>query len=297
MALAYYDSKNLLNGALRGLKEELFTYVTTVIDLGYKNQIIAKTNKEKLDNIIINLGKGAESNVQVSIVNAKEVYNISYKNTDLAMEILYKESEKIESEVKYRKANLLSKDGNQEISLDQKLVFDGQKLIKENKTLLTEPQKLEISEKIECIRYLENGMKIKLLETDFVGVGIDMPEDLEKAKTIFLVDGKLTEKEPVGEKSDILVPVNSDAGDDLEDDLEITLESLMEMEIKDIKALAKEKGKFKGGKPKFSENDPRLQLAFRLYLEGATEKDVERQTGINRRTFQRYRQKYDIHRK
>ena len=59
-----------------------------------KNQIIAKTNKEKLDNIIINLGKGAESNVQVSIVNAKEVYNISYKNTDLAMEILYKESEK-----------------------------------------------------------------------------------------------------------------------------------------------------------------------------------------------------------
>ena len=68
------------------------------------------------------------------------------------------------------------------------------------------------------------------------------PKDLEKAKTIFLVDGKLTEKEPVAEKSDILAPVNSDAGDDLEDDLEITLESLMEMEIKDIKALAKEKG-------------------------------------------------------
>ena len=68
------------------------------------------------------------------------------------------------------------------------------------------------------------------------------PKDLEKAKTIFLVDGKLTEKEPVAEKSDILVPVNSDAGDDIEDDLEITLESLMEMEIKDIKALAKEKG-------------------------------------------------------
>ena len=116
-----------------------------------KNQVVAKTNKQKLDNIIINLGKGAESNVQVSIVNAKEVYNISYKNTDLAMEILYKESEKIESEVKYRKANLLSKDGNQEISLDQKLVFDGQKLIKENKTLLTEPQKLEISEKIKTL--------------------------------------------------------------------------------------------------------------------------------------------------
>jgi len=50
-------------------------------------------------------------------------------------------------------------------------------------------------------------------------------------------------------------------------------------------------------KLKFTENDPRLQLAFKLYIQGATEKDVERQTGINRRTFQRYRQKYDIHRK
>lgn len=43
---------------------------------------------------------------------------------------------------------------------------------------------LEISEKIECIRYLENGMKIKLIETDFIGVGIDTPEDLEKAKKL-----------------------------------------------------------------------------------------------------------------
>ena len=43
---------------------------------------------------------------------------------------------------------------------------------------------LEISEKIECIRYLENGMRIKLIETDFIGVGIDTPEDLEKAKRL-----------------------------------------------------------------------------------------------------------------
>ena len=116
-----------------------------------KNQVVAKTNKQKLDDIIINLGKGAESKVQVSVVNAKEVYNINYKNTDLVMNMIYKESEKIESEIKYIKANFLSKDGNQEISLDQKLVFDGQKLIKENKTLLTEPQKLEISEKIKTL--------------------------------------------------------------------------------------------------------------------------------------------------
>ncbi len=43
---------------------------------------------------------------------------------------------------------------------------------------------LESAEKIECIRYLEHGMKIRLIETDFVGVGIDVPEDLEKAKQI-----------------------------------------------------------------------------------------------------------------
>jgi len=43
---------------------------------------------------------------------------------------------------------------------------------------------LEICEKLEQLRYLENGMKIKMIETDFVGVGIDTPEDLEKAKTL-----------------------------------------------------------------------------------------------------------------
>lgn len=47
-----------------------------------------------------------------------------------------------------------------------------------------EMKPLEISEKIECIRYLEYGMKIKLIETSFVGIGIDTPEDLEKAKLI-----------------------------------------------------------------------------------------------------------------
>ena len=49
---------------------------------------------------------------------------------------------------------------------------------------------LEIAEKIECIRYLEYGMKIKMIETDFVGVGIDVPEDLEKARQI--LKNKLT---------------------------------------------------------------------------------------------------------
>lgn len=47
------------------------------------------------------------------------------------------------------------------------------------------PQKsLETAEKIECLRYLEYGMKIRLVETEFRGVGIDVPEDLEAARKI-----------------------------------------------------------------------------------------------------------------
>ncbi len=42
----------------------------------------------------------------------------------------------------------------------------------------------EKAEKIECIRYLEYGMKIKVLETKSFGIGIDTPEDLERAKKI-----------------------------------------------------------------------------------------------------------------
>ncbi|PQJ73484.1 3-deoxy-manno-octulosonate cytidylyltransferase [Polaribacter butkevichii] len=40
---------------------------------------------------------------------------------------------------------------------------------------------LEAAEKIEAIRYQEIGKKIKMVETDVEAVGIDTPEDLEKA--------------------------------------------------------------------------------------------------------------------
>jgi len=43
---------------------------------------------------------------------------------------------------------------------------------------------LESSEKIEGIRYLEVGKRIKMVETQSAVVGIDTPEDLEKAKEI-----------------------------------------------------------------------------------------------------------------
>jgi 3-deoxy-manno-octulosonate cytidylyltransferase (CMP-KDO synthetase) len=40
---------------------------------------------------------------------------------------------------------------------------------------------LESAEKIECLRYLENGIPLKMVVTDYMGVEIDTPEDLEKA--------------------------------------------------------------------------------------------------------------------
>jgi 3-deoxy-manno-octulosonate cytidylyltransferase (CMP-KDO synthetase) len=41
---------------------------------------------------------------------------------------------------------------------------------------------LEASEKLEQLRYLEFGKRIKMIETTHVGIGIDTPEDLEKAR-------------------------------------------------------------------------------------------------------------------
>lgn len=72
-------------------------------------------------------------------------------------------------------------------------------------------------------------------------------------------------------------------------------ETLKERQAEGIE-IAKRKGKFKGGKAKYAENDPKLQHAFKLYLEGETEKDIERITGINRRTFRRYREKFNVFR-
>jgi len=40
---------------------------------------------------------------------------------------------------------------------------------------------LEAAEKIECLRYLEHGVKLKMVLTDYMGIEIDTPEDLERA--------------------------------------------------------------------------------------------------------------------
>lgn len=40
---------------------------------------------------------------------------------------------------------------------------------------------LEAAEKIECLRYLENGIPLKMVVTEYMGVEIDTPEDLVRA--------------------------------------------------------------------------------------------------------------------
>lgn len=40
---------------------------------------------------------------------------------------------------------------------------------------------LEAAEKVECLRYLENGVPLRMIVVDYMGVEIDTPEDLEKA--------------------------------------------------------------------------------------------------------------------
>lgn len=43
---------------------------------------------------------------------------------------------------------------------------------------------LEDAEKVECLRYLENGVPLRMVVTDFIGVEIDTPEDLQKAERL-----------------------------------------------------------------------------------------------------------------
>ncbi|BAT72010.1 3-deoxy-manno-octulosonate cytidylyltransferase [Thermosulfidibacter takaii ABI70S6] len=44
--------------------------------------------------------------------------------------------------------------------------------------------KLEITEGLEQLRALENGIPIKVLETDYEAIGVDVPEDIKKVEKI-----------------------------------------------------------------------------------------------------------------
>lgn len=44
---------------------------------------------------------------------------------------------------------------------------------------------LEATEKLENLRFLANGLRVKMVETDQIVIGIDTPDDLEKANAFF----------------------------------------------------------------------------------------------------------------
>ena len=50
------------------------------------------------------------------------------------------------------------------------------------------PTPLETTEKIECLRYLENGIPLKMVITTEASVKIDVPEDLKKAEQFLLTN-------------------------------------------------------------------------------------------------------------
>jgi 3-deoxy-manno-octulosonate cytidylyltransferase (CMP-KDO synthetase) len=43
---------------------------------------------------------------------------------------------------------------------------------------------LEAAEKVECLRYLEYGVPLRMIVVDYMGVEIDTPEDLERASKL-----------------------------------------------------------------------------------------------------------------
>ena len=47
-----------------------------------------------------------------------------------------------------------------------------------------EPSEREISNKLEQLRALDNGMKIEAIKVETIPIGVDTPEDLEKAKKL-----------------------------------------------------------------------------------------------------------------
>lgn len=47
------------------------------------------------------------------------------------------------------------------------------------------PRQNERAEKVECIRYLEYGLRIKMVEAPFVSMEVDTPEDLVNARALF----------------------------------------------------------------------------------------------------------------
>ena len=52
-----------------------------------------------------------------------------------------------------------------------------------------QPTPLELAEKVECLRYLEHGMPMRMVVTQYMGIEIDTPEDLTRAESFMNARG------------------------------------------------------------------------------------------------------------
>jgi 3-deoxy-manno-octulosonate cytidylyltransferase (CMP-KDO synthetase) len=50
-----------------------------------------------------------------------------------------------------------------------------------------QPTSLELAESLEQLRWVQNGIRIKAIETQFETIGIDSPEDVEKIQKMGLI--------------------------------------------------------------------------------------------------------------
>ncbi|HLG31991.1 MAG TPA: 3-deoxy-manno-octulosonate cytidylyltransferase [Ignavibacteriaceae bacterium] len=82
-------------------------------------------------------------------------------------------------DVKSDKEKMLSTEIYKHIGL---YVFRKDALLKFTKL---KPTDLENAEKLEQLRMIENGIKIKIVVTELDSIGVDTPEDLEKARTFY----------------------------------------------------------------------------------------------------------------
>jgi 3-deoxy-manno-octulosonate cytidylyltransferase (CMP-KDO synthetase) len=66
------------------------------------------------------------------------------------------------------------------------------------------PGPLERAEKVECLRFLEHGIRMRMVETAYMGVEIDTPADLARAERLLAERGELagTERRPAAPGAD-----------------------------------------------------------------------------------------------
>ena len=113
------------------------------------------------------------------VTDSKEIYNYlikHHKNILFSKENHVSGSDRIAEFAKNMEVDIIVNVQGDEPLIDKKSLVDFYN---------SKPTKLELIEKLEQLRYLESGKKIKMVISNFDGIGIDTMEDLIKARNLF----------------------------------------------------------------------------------------------------------------